>query len=109
MNREPTQRMIKCSTPVRRDLGEEECQVLRHWVWLVRGREEPIGLQAPGLIVLLNGEHLVAALSNAGRVGVTLAGKSILQRRNFVVVFVLLLELLKIFFLWKLDSMMPKS
>ena len=98
MNTEPTHRMITRSSPVRRDLGEEECQILWHWVWLVRGREEPIGLQAPVLIVLLNGEHLVAALGNAGRVGVTLAWKSILQRCNFVVVFVLLLQLLKIFF-----------
>ena len=96
MNMEPTQRMIRCSTPVRRDLGEEECQVLRHWVWLVRGREEPIGLQAPVLIVLLHGQHLVVALGDTSRIGITLAWKSILQRRDFVVVFIFPLKLLKI-------------
>ena len=95
-----TTNSIKCSTPVRRDLGEEECQVLRHWVWLVRGGEEPIGLQAPVLVVLLNGQHLVVALGNACSVRIPLARQSILQRSNFVVVLVLLLKLLKIFFVW---------
>ena len=83
---------------VRRDLGEEECKVLRHWVWLVRSREEPIGLQAPVLGILLNGEHLVVALGNACSVRIPLARQRILQRSNFVVVFVLLLQLLKGFF-----------
>ena len=93
-----TKTSIKCSTPVRRDLGEEECQVLRHRVWLVRGGEESIGLQAPVLVVLLNGQHLVVALGNACSVRIPLARQSILQRSNFVVVLVLLLKLLKIFF-----------
>mmetsp|Transcript_43316 Transcript_43316/g.103243 ORF Transcript_43316/g.103243 Transcript_43316/m.103243 type:complete len:208 (+) Transcript_43316:541-1164(+) len=81
---------------LRRDLGEEECKVLRHWVWLVRSREEPIGLQAPVLVVLLNGQHLVAALSNTCRVRVPLAWKSVLQCCNFVVVLVFLRQFLKI-------------
>ena len=32
---------------LRGDFGEQERQVLRHWVWLVGGGEEPIGLQTP--------------------------------------------------------------
>ena len=76
--------MIKHCNPVRRDLGEEECQVLRHRVWLVRSREEPIGLQAPVLGILLNGEHLVAALGNACCVRVPLARQSVLQSCNLL-------------------------
>ena len=100
--------MIKRSTPVRRDLREEECQILRHGVWLVWGGEEPVGLQAPVLLVLLRGQHLIVALGNACCVRITLAWKSILQRSDFVVVFIFPLKLIKIF-LWVLNSMMPKS
>ena len=80
---------INYSAPVRRDLGEEECQVLRHRVWFVRSREEPIGLQAPVLVVLLNGQHLVVALGNACCIGIPLARQSILERSYFVIVLVL--------------------
>ena len=30
-----------------RNLGEQECQVLRHGIWFVRGGEQTVGLQAP--------------------------------------------------------------
>jgi hypothetical protein len=32
---------------LRRNLGEQECQILRHGIWFVRGGEQTVGLQAP--------------------------------------------------------------
>ena len=41
------------------DLGEQEGQVLRHRVWFVSCWEQPVGLQTPVLVVLLDLQHLV--------------------------------------------------
>ena len=69
------------------DLGEEERQILRHGVRLVRSREEPVCLQTPVLVVLLDREHLVVAGCNACCVGVPFAWKGVLQRSDLVVIF----------------------
>ena len=69
------------------NFGEKECQILRHGVRLVRSWEQPVGLQAPVLVVLLDREHLVVARGNACCVGVPLSWEGIFQRRNLMVGF----------------------
>ena len=78
---------MPCQNRIWSDLGEEERQILRHGVRLVRSGEEPVGLQTPVLIVLLDREHLVVAGRNACCVGVPFAWKGILQSSNLVVIF----------------------
>ena len=67
-------------------LCEQERQVLRHRVRLVRGGEESVRLQAPVLVVLLHGEHLVVALCHTGCVGVAFARQRILESSDLMIV-----------------------
>jgi len=82
---------------LRRDLGEQKSQVLRHRVWLVRCWKKPVGLYTSVLVVFLKLQHLVLALSDSSSTGVTVTRKSILEGCNLVIVLVLLLQLLKVF------------
>ena len=77
---------------LRRNLGEEERQVLRHGVWLVRGREQPIGLQTPVFVVFLNREHLVAALRNACCIWVSFTRQCVFESGDLVIMPILNLE-----------------
>mmetsp|Transcript_43299 Transcript_43299/g.103189 ORF Transcript_43299/g.103189 Transcript_43299/m.103189 type:complete len:214 (+) Transcript_43299:28-669(+) len=81
----------------RSNFGEQEGQVLWHGVWLVGGGEEPVGLQAPVLAVLLHLEHFVLALGHPCGICIVVARQQVLQRRDLVIVGILFLELLQIF------------
>mmetsp|Transcript_36009 Transcript_36009/g.58973 ORF Transcript_36009/g.58973 Transcript_36009/m.58973 type:complete len:447 (-) Transcript_36009:98-1438(-) len=79
-----------------RNLGEQECQVLRHGIWFVRGGEQTVGLQAPVLVVLFHLQHLVLTLRHSRSIGVSFTWEQVLHGRDLVVPGVFALQLLQI-------------